>query len=101
MSEDSGINLGKRPPSNEGKPGLDLFCYPGMLVSSQGLETLKYSSDLTPLRMGPGSRRLTPIDIGIKPQMASDERNHDREIQSPGLSVISGFFDRFCKRGVI
>ena len=102
-----------RPHKNadEGKFGLDLCPYPGMLAASEGLETIRYSSDLTPLRPVAKSHGLTPAGICFKPQMDVDEPgdnasemekdNDDREMQSSGLSVIPGLFDRFHKRGVI
>lgn len=112
MSEDSGI-IRNRPhkKADEGKFGLDLCPYPGMLAASEGLDTLKYSSDLTPLRPVAKSRGLVPIGIRFKSQMYMDEPgynasemekdNDDREMQSSGLSTIPGLFDRFHKRGVI
>lgn len=112
MSEDSGINIRNRPHKNadKGQHGLDLCPYPGMLAASEGLEILKYSSDLTPLRPAAKSRGLTPAGIRFKSQMNMDEPGYDasemkkdndvREMQSSGLSIIPGL-DRFHKRGVI
>lgn len=111
MSEYSFNNKDKaKVNEEERRSGLDLFSCKGMLAASEGLETLRYSSDLTPLRPVAKSCGLKPIGIVFKSQMeafeggcdsAGMEKDHDEEMQSPGLPVIPCLSDRFCKRGVI